>query len=130
MKEFSVRNKSTRPIMTLTPAMLAKMLQARPESVSLVLAKKRRDYKEITGKALTLDYAQEQALLAHAGADSRGTWTSRYSQLPYPLSQVKPLFADGFLIRPMSGSMVEDLALAESFHALLDLHLAAALPTP
>jgi hypothetical protein len=125
VKEFTIRNKTTRPIMTLTPRMLAKMLAGRPESVSLVLAKRMRDYKGITGKALSLDYDQQQALLAHAGADARGMWTSRYSHLPYPLSQVAPIFADGFLLRPNSEGLSEDLALAESFHALLDARLTA-----
>ena len=114
--------------MSLTPAMLAKMLAARPESVSLVLAKKCKDYKEITGKALSLDHEQQLALLDHAGADARGTWTSRYSKLPYPLTMVKPIFADGFMLRSMSGSMVEDLELVETFHALLDAHLPEAAP--
>jgi hypothetical protein len=81
--------------------------------------------KQITGRVLLLDHEQEQALLARAGADASGTWTSRYSQLPFPLSQVKPVFADGFLLRSMSGSMSEDLVLAEAFYALLDAHVAA-----
>jgi hypothetical protein len=126
VKEFTIRNKATRPIMTLTPAMLTKMLAARPESVSLVLAKKRRDYKQLTGKDLSVDYDQQQALLARAGADARGVRTSPYSQLPFPLSQVRPVFADGFMIRSISGGIAEDLALAESFYALLDTQLQAA----
>jgi hypothetical protein len=81
--------------------------------------------KQITGRVLLLDHEQEQALLARAGADASGTWTSRYSQLPFPLSQVKPVFADGFLLRSMSGSMSEDLVLAEAFYALLYAHVAA-----
>jgi hypothetical protein len=123
VKEFNLRNKATRPIMTLTAPMLAKMLSARPESVSLVLAKKRQDYKTLTGKALSLDYDQELKLLAHAGADARGTWTSRYNELPHPLNMLRPVFSDGFMQRSMSGSMIEDLALAETFFALLDLRL-------
>jgi len=115
--------------MTLTPAMLAKMLAARPESVSLVLAKKRHDYKQLTGKTLSIDHEQELALLAHAGADARGTWLNRYSHLPYPLTMVKPIFADGFMLRSMSGSMEEDLTLVESFHALLDAHLPVITPS-
>ncbi|CAB5514571.1 hypothetical protein LMG26857_03630 [Achromobacter anxifer] len=129
VKEFTVRSKSTQPIMSLTPAMLAKMLAARPESVSLVLAKKIQDYKQLTGKALSLDYGQQQVLLAHAGAGASGMWTNRYTLLPYPLSMVTPIFADGFLRRSLTESMDEDLALVESFHALLDTQLAAASPT-
>jgi hypothetical protein len=53
-----------------------------------------------------------------------GTWTNRYSQLSYPLWQLRPVFSDGFLLRETSKSMSEDLALAECFHALLDTHLA------
>jgi hypothetical protein len=124
MKEFTIRNKTTRPIMTLTPKMLADMLVARPESVSLVLAKTIHDYKKITGKSLLVNSEQQQVLLGHAGADAGGTWTNRYVQLPYPLCHVKPIFADGFLLREISGSMSEDLALVESFHALLDTQLA------
>jgi hypothetical protein len=123
MKEFTIRNKTTHPILSLTPGMLTKMLAARPESVSLVLAKRIQDYKQITGKKLSLDYDQQQILLAHAGADARGTWTSRYAQLPHPLSQVGPVFADGFLLRSISGALSEDLALAESFYALLDTQI-------
>jgi len=123
VKEFTIRNKTTYPIVLLTPGMLAKMLAARPESVSLVLAKLIQDYKQITGKKLSLDCGQQQILLANAGADARGTWISRYAQLPYPLSQVKPIFADGFLLRPSSEGLSEDLALAESFYALLDTQL-------
>lgn len=123
MKEFTLRNKAKNPIMTLTPAMMDKMLMSRPESVSLVLAKRIKDYKSLTDKNLSLDYEQQQILLQHAGADEKGTWTSKYSSLPYPLSQVKPVFADGFMLRSLSGDMVEDLALAESFYALLDTQL-------
>jgi hypothetical protein len=125
MQEFTIRNKSTRPIMTLTPKVFAAICAARPESVSLVLAKKVKDYKDLTGKALSLDYEQQRVLLERAGADARGTWASQYSQLPYPLSQVRPVFADGFMLRILSGSLAEDLALAEAFYALLDAPLAA-----
>lgn len=125
MREFTLRNKANRPIMTLTPPMLVKMLAARPESVSLVLAKMIKDYKQLTGKALLLDYDQQQTLLAKAGADARGIWTSKYSQLPFPLSQVKPIFADGFMLRSLGGSLSDDLELVESFYALLDTQLSS-----
>jgi len=124
MREFTLRNKSTNPILTLTPGMLEKMLGARPESVSLVLAKRIHDYKQVTGKTMSLDHEQNQILLAHAGADARGVWTSRYSQLPFPSSQMRMIFSDGFMLRPNSEGLASDLALAESFFALLDARLA------
>jgi len=129
VKESTVRNKTKQPIMTLTPAMLAKMLAARPESVSLVLAKHVKDYKEATGKHLVLDHEQDLTLREHAGANASGMWTSRYVDLPYPMSQVKPLFSDGFMMRSFSSSMSEDLVLAEAFHTLLDTQLTNAALT-
>lgn len=123
MQEFTIRNKTTQPIVSLTPGMLAKMLAARPESVSLVLAKLIKDYNRITGKKLALDCDQQQILLARAGADASGAWISRYAQLPYPLSHVKSIFADGFLLRSSSEGLSDDLAVAESFYAQLDTQL-------
>lgn len=125
MSEFTIRNKTTYSIMTLTPGMLAKMLNARPESVRLALTKTLRDYKKATGMPLLLDYKQRRTLLARAGADARGVVKCRYlhSKLPQPLGEVMLIFTDGFLVRPNSEGMSEDLALAESFHALLDTQL-------
>lgn len=122
MTEFTLRNKKTTPIMTLTVSMFERMRKARPESVSLVLAKRIRDYKALTGKTLSLDYEQERCLLAQAGANERGVWTSKYAQLPLPLSQVKSIFADGFMLRTL-GNMSDDLAAAEAFYGLLDMQL-------
>jgi hypothetical protein len=129
VKEFTLRNKTKQPIMTLTKPMLAKMLEAHPESVSMALAKQVKEYKSLTGKTLMLDHEQDLILRAHAGADERGWWTSKYNDLPYPLNHVKPVFSDGFMQRH-SGSMLDDLALAEAFHNMLDLQLAALAPAP
>lgn len=129
MNEFTLRNKTKQPIMTLTKPMLAKMLASRPESVSMALAKHVKEYKALTGKTLMLDHAQDLLLREHAGADERGWWTSKYAELPYPLNHVKPVFSDGFMQRH-SGSMQDDLALAEVFHDMLDLQMAALAPAP
>ena len=120
MREHTIRNKAANPIVTLTPQMLEKMLAARPESVSLTLAKFVKDYKQITGKRISVDHVQQQILSKHAGADERGSWSSRYSELPYPQCHLQPIFADGFLSRTSSKGFSEDLVMAEAFFALLD----------
>ena len=138
MREYTIRNKSTNPIVTLTSAVMQKAMLARAESVSLALAKLASDYKQLTGKRITLDHEQDMALREKAGANAGGWWKSRYSELPYPLSHIQPTFTDGFLNRTNAGSVLEDLALAEAFFGLLDLRLveqapkeeqAAAVPT-
>jgi hypothetical protein len=73
VNEFTLRNKTKQPIMTLTKPMLAKLLTAHPESVSMVLAKQVKEYRALTGKTLMLDHEQDLILRAHAGADERGT---------------------------------------------------------
>lgn len=120
MREFTLRNKATQPILSLTPAMLTKLLAARPESAQLVLHKYMQDYRALTGKAPHLDYEQQQELLKRAGANKQGVWTSVYSQLPLPWYQVRSVFTDGFLSRTTSESMSKDLELAEAFYSLLD----------
>lgn len=125
MREFSLRNKSKNPIMTLSPAMLKLALAARPESVSLMLAKYVSDYKQLTGKKITIDYEQNLILAKHMGADERGTWVSRYSGIPFNLFMIERLFKDGFMMRIDSKSLTEDLKLAEDFFDMLDLQLAA-----
>lgn len=124
MREFTVRNKAKNPIITFTPATLALLLAARPESVSLVLAKLVQDYKTLTGKTLTVDHEQNLQLLAHAGADDKGVWKSRYSGLCGSAAFIRPFFTDGFMRRTVSGELAEDLAIAETFHAMLDTLLA------
>lgn len=125
--ELSIRNKSTGPIATLRPKVLAAFLAARPESVALVLDKHSRDYRDLTGKAISLDYEQRRQLLARAGADSKGIWTSVYSGstagISKELYQVICLFSQGFLYRTASESLLGDLTTAEAFYGLLDPHL-------
>jgi S1-C subfamily serine protease len=123
MREFTLRNKATRPILTLTPAMLQKLLEARPESAQLTLEKYRRDYKTLTGKVVGVDYDQQQALLKRAGSGEHGMWASPYLKLPSPIYRIMSVFQDGYLNRTPSASMCEDLEMAEAFYSLLDVHL-------
>lgn len=125
MQEFTLRNKTTNPILKLTPAMLKKVLAARPESCQLMLAKYRRDYKSLTGKTVGVDHDQHMILLQRVNADSNGMWPSRYFQLPNPYYHVMTIFQDGFLNRATSESLSKDLELAEAFYAMLDEHLPA-----
>lgn len=123
MAEFTLRNKSTRPILTLRPAIFEALLAARPEASSLVWAKYCQDYQALTGKAVSLDHEQLQALLARYGANAAGTWTSRYASLPVPWYQVERTFVAGFLQRMTSAGLAEDLRLAQAFYDLLDQRL-------
>lgn len=103
---------------------MAKMLTARPESVSLVLARFIKHYAALTGKRPALDYEQNKLLLARAGADERGQWVSPYSDMPVVLSKVHQCFEAGFLVAsPASHSLEEDLVIAETFFELLDAQL-------
>jgi hypothetical protein len=123
MPEFTIRNKSTRPILTLKAPVLQALLAARPESSSLVLAKHRQDYKRLTGKDIELDHDQQLELLGRYGADAAGNWTSAYAHLESPWYSVERTFVAGFLARSTSRGFGEDLELAEAFYDLLDCKL-------
>lgn len=120
MSEFTIRNKATRPIVTLKPYVLKALLNARPTSASLVLSKFRRDYEATAGKRATLDHEQLVALLRHYRADERGMWTSPYAKLPMPWFLVEKAFVDGFLSGSVSRGLLDDLGVVESFYGLLD----------
>lgn len=120
MTEFTIRNKSTNPILTLRPTVLSALLQARPEASSLVLAKYSKDYKQLTGKAVHVDHEQQQQLLRHYGADSSGQWKSRFATNPAPWFYVEKCFVDGFLNGAISSSLLGDLAIVEAFFDLLE----------
>lgn len=127
MPEFTIRNKSTHPILTLRPPILAAMLAARPDSSSLVLSKYCRDYKRLTGKEIHIDHEQHLAFLKRYGADTKGTWASPYSTgLGLPWFEVQRVFKDGFLARTISRGFLADLAVAEAFYSLLDARLGTA----
>lgn len=118
--EFSIRQKAMNPIYTIKPAVMKAFLAARPESWSLVLAKYKKDYKILTGKTISLDHEQTGQLMAAAGADERGMWTSKYSKLPAEKYLVMRAFQDGFLMGKTSEGLLKDLAIAETFFSLLD----------
>ena len=120
MSEFTIRNKSTRPIVTLRPQFLALMLEARPDSASLVLAKYCKDYKKLTGKEIHLDHDQNLQFLARFGADENGMWTGGYANLPNPWYAVERAFVDGFLARGLSPHLQQELEIAEAFYGMLD----------
>lgn len=114
--EFTIRQKSTAPIATLKPAVLAQLLNARPEASSLVLTKWKKDYLQLTGKRLSLDWSQKQAILNRYGASESGQWTSLYSQLPAPWYQIQRHFVDGFLQSSLSQGLLKDLEVAQAFY--------------
>lgn len=116
--EFTIRNKSKNPILTLKPAVLQLMLDAEPDVSNLVLARYCRTYKALTGKAISLDHEQTLALLQRYGADKSGMWTSAYAQLPLPWFLVIRNFCDGFLANSATG-FKEDLEIAAAFYELL-----------
>lgn len=118
-QSFTIRNKSTRPIMTIGPKLLAQMLEARPDSVSLALAKHAKDYQQLTGKPISVTYEQEAILLKHYQADENGSWKSKYTM--HPLFNVIYAFRLGFMARDL-GSIENDIILAEQFFDLIDLH--------
>lgn len=122
MQTHTVRNKSKpTPIVTLTEPFLAQMLAARPESVSLVLARFLASYAALTGRRPVIQHDQHLALLAKAGADDAGVWVSRYAGLPPSLSQVRQFFADGFMAAPAAScGLDQELEVVEAFFSLLD----------
>ncbi len=120
MPEFSLRNKtSPTPTLTLSKAVMGAMMDARPESSSLVLAKLKKDYLALTGKVFRLDPDQEQALLFRYGATDSGRWVSAFSKLPHPLSTAVNAFVSGFLSGTVSQCLLADLEVAEAFYGLL-----------
>ena len=122
--EFTIRNKqSSTPIFTLASFVMERFLQARPDSVALVLSKYRADYKTLTGKSITLHFEQVDALKAHYGTDAKGAWTSRYSMLDSVTFQVRNCFQNGFLTRTLSSSLLTDLEIVESFFSMLDVQI-------
>ena len=125
MQTHTLRNKSkTTPIVRLTASFMTKMLAARPDSVSLVLARFIKNYATLTGKRPTLDYEQNMLLLNRADADENGQWSSPYAGLPLVLNRVHQCFIEGFLgAPPARQTMEEDLMIAERFFDLLDTQL-------
>lgn len=123
MSEYTVRNKAKNPIVTLRPAVMEAMLAARPESSSLVLSKYCKDYKNLTGKVVHIDYEQNQALLERYGADSSGGWKSEFLNIPAPWFRIERCFVDGFLAQSLSASLLDGLAVAEAFFDMLEREL-------
>lgn len=122
MSEFTLRNKSTTPILTLRPATLALFLSARPESTALVFNKIKLAYKNLTGKTLSLDYAQTQQLLERANADDRGMWYSKYSGLEGQMPGILECFRIGYLQSSSgyAGVPSVELKLVEAFYDMVD----------
>jgi hypothetical protein len=119
--EFTLRKKATKqPILTLRPHVMERFLVSRPESVVLVLAKYKADYKSITGHQVSLTYEQEAQLFSYFGANDKGLWTSKYSALPASLARIRNCFQDGFLQRTVSNGLLDDLDIAEQFFDMLD----------
>lgn len=119
MKTHSVRNKSSaKPIISLSPKFFEQALAAYPEAVALTLARFKRQYESLTGKAISLDYRQTQALLVHAGANASGQWHSRFSELPHTAYRIVTLFEKGFLTSN-GFEFPEALATAQEFYATI-----------
>ncbi len=123
MKEFTIKQKKTQPILTLAPKVLDAFLKARPESISLVLARTLQSYKLLTNKTLMLQHDQQEQLLARVGADASGMWTSKYSKVRSTLFYVKNAFTEGFMRRSIGGELLEDLAIVEAFYEMLDAQM-------
>jgi hypothetical protein len=69
MSQFTLRNKKGPVVIaTYSKAVMTAFLNARPDSVSLVLAKHARAYKSLTGKTLSVDHEQESLLMQHCGS--------------------------------------------------------------
>lgn len=120
MQTHTIRNKDKpTPILTLKPAFFAKVLASRPESASLMLTKLKQDIKALVGKTPSLDYDQQQQLLAVTGATGTGRWVSKFSQYPPHLSRLAELFSSGLLSAPTMGAE-EVLQAAEDFYAMLE----------
>lgn len=122
MQEFSIRNKRTTPIVTLKKNVLQALLLARPESSSLVLAKYFQDYRRLTGKPIHLDHQQEQQFLQRYGARSDKSWDSSFSNISLPWAAVRSNFVAGFMGRPSTPGLLQDLEVAEAFYQILERH--------
>ena len=124
----TIRNKAKfTPILSFTQAFLSMVLQAKPESVSLMLSHFKKEYKALTGKAIALDHEQRMLIHAHFGFSDDGVWYSKYSKMDPVLYHVERAFKDGML--QSSASMDEFLARSEAFYSMLDLALEAKLAT-
>lgn len=121
----TIRNKSSdHPIITFDKALFKAFLEARPESVTLAIAKHCADYKGLTGKSLHIDHVQEQALLQVRGANEEGVWASKYTALKGDLYFLAKAFEDGIMNQSKIHCDIADvLRRAEMFYDMLDLYL-------
>lgn len=130
MQTHTIRNKNKpTPIVTFTPDFFKQLMQARPDSASLVLHNLKKSYQSFTGKTLAIDHTQMLALLERAGANSLGIWQSSYSNLPPSLFMVKTTFIEGFSYWERE-PLDQQLSVAEAFYALLDNALIPPLLIP
>lgn len=118
MQTHTLRNKSTQPILKLTPAFMKKCLAAHPEAFTLALHWFKTAYKAQTGKSPSLDYEQHQLFLERVGARPDGTWTSRFSTIPPTGFKVLSLFQSGFANASLS--FEEALDMAQEFFDMLE----------
>lgn len=121
MKTHTIRNKSSpTPVLTFAPKFFEKVQVCHPEAVSLALNWFKLEYKRLTGKTIRLDHEQTQVFLKMAGADERGLWVSKFSQLPAPTYHILSVFATGFAATPSFGSIETALEVAQAFYETLE----------
>lgn len=125
MADYTLRNKaSNTPIISFSKKLLADMLKARPESVTLAIAKHCANYKNVTGKDLRVDHEQEAALMHARGAAPGGSWSSKYTTLGGDVYGVVTSFEIGVMQRTLGNSDIVDvLRQAELFFDMLDLYI-------
>lgn len=120
--EFTIRNKAKNPILTFKPETLKMLLGVQREVSQLVIGKYCQAYKQDTGRTIAIDHEQHLALLAHYGADERGTWVSEFSKMGMPWFMVERCFRDGFLMAGFEG-FAKELVTAQAFYGLLATQL-------
>ena len=125
--DFTLRNKKgPAVIVTYSQAVMAVFLAARPDSVSLAIAKHAQDYKTLTGKVLRVDHEQDVQLMRHFGSTDGTSWISPYSSLPREDFHVVRMFTDGYLKASVSADILGNLKIAERFFEMVDRSQASA----
>jgi hypothetical protein len=115
----TIRGAGVQPIATFRPWMLDLLCNARIESSLLVIAKFKKDYKQITGRDLLIDYDQQQRIMQCINRDQNGYWVSQYSKLDYGLFSITNYFTRGYMQGTIKDMEVE-LDEVELFYDMID----------